>query len=131
LFRLGARFTGALGLLGLVLAVVGVYGVISYIASQRTHEIGIRMALGANRRDVLKLMLKQGLYMVGAGIAVGVLFIIVAAHTISSLPLGVSAADPVTLVLVCCLLAFVGLVASMVPARRAMRIEPLTALKYE
>jgi macrolide transport system ATP-binding/permease protein len=131
LFRLGARFTGALGLLGLILAVVGVYGVISYVASQRTHEIGLRMALGANRIDVLRLILKQGLYLVGAGIATGVLLILVGARALSSLPLGVSAADPVTLVLVSCLLAAVGLAASMIPARRAMRTEPLTALKYE
>jgi putative ABC transport system permease protein len=131
LFRVGAGFTGALGLLGLVLAVVGVYGVISYTASQRTHEIGIRMALGANRADVLKLMLRQGLYLVGAGVITGLLLVFLAARALSSLPLGVSATDPLTLTLASFLLAAVGLLASMIPAKRAMRIEPLSALKYE
>jgi predicted permease len=131
LFRVGAGFTGALGVLGLVLAIVGVYGVISYIASQRTHEIGIRMALGANRTDVLKLMLRQGLYLVGTGVITGLLLVFLAARALSSLPLGVSATDPLTLALASFLLTTVGLLASMIPARRAMRIEPLSALKYE
>jgi predicted permease len=131
LFRVGAGSTGALGLLGLVLAVVGVYGVVSYTASQRTHEIGIRMALGANRADVLKLMLRQGLYLVGSGVVTGLLLVFLAARALSSLPLGVSATDPLTLALASFLLTSVGLLASMIPARRAMRIEPLSALKYE
>lgn len=131
LFRMGSRFTVVLGLLGLVLAVVGVYSVISYAAAQKTHEIGVRMALGAGRGDILKMVLRQGFVLVGAGLVAGLVLTFVAARGIGSLLVGVSPSDPVTLVSVAMLLALVGLVASYIPARRAMNIEPLRALKYE
>ncbi len=131
LARMGTRFSVALGLLGLILALVGVYGVISYVAAQRTHEIGVRLALGANRRDILKMVLRQGLMLVGTGIVAGVILTFFAARGMSSLLVGVSPNDPLTLATVSVLLAIVGLFASFIPARRAMKIEPLKALKYE
>ena len=127
----GARFTVTLGLLGLVLAVVGVYSVISYAAAQKTHEIGVRMALGAGRGDILKMVLRQGFVLVGAGLLAGLALTFLAGRGLGSLLVGVSPSDPVTLVVVALLLAAVGLVASFIPARRAMNIEPLRALKYE
>jgi ABC-type antimicrobial peptide transport system permease subunit len=131
LFRMGSRFTVILGLIGLVLALVGVYSVISYAASQKTHEIGVRMALGAGRGDILKMILRQGLVLVGAGLIAGLVLSFFAARGFGALLVGVSPSDPVTLISVALLLAAVGLVASYIPARRAMNIEPLRALKYE
>ena len=131
LYRMASRFTVILGLLGLVLAVVGVYSVISYAASQKTHEIGVRMALGAGRGDILKMILRQGFVLVGAGLIAGLVMTFLAARGIGSLLVGVSPSDPVTLISVAFLLAAVGLVASYIPARRAMNTEPLRALKYE
>jgi putative ABC transport system permease protein len=131
LYRMGSRFTVVLGLLGLVLALVGVYSVISYAASQKTHEIGVRMALGADRGDILKMVLRQGFVLIGAGLVSGVVLAFLAGRGIGSLLVGVSPSDPVTLISVALLLAAVGLVASYIPARRAMNIEPLRALKYE
>jgi predicted permease len=131
LYRMGSRFTVVLGLLGLVLAIVGVYSVISYAASQKTHEIGVRMALGADRGDILKMVLRQGFVLIGAGLGSGVVLAFLAARGIGSLLVGVSPSDPIILTSVALLLAAVGLVASYIPARRAMNIEPLRALKYE
>jgi predicted permease len=131
LYRMGTRFTVVLGLLGLVLALVGVYSVISYTASQRTHEIGVRMALGAGRGDIMKMVLRQGFVLVGAGVLAGLALTFFAARGLSSLLVGVGPSDPLTLGAVSILLAAVGLVASFIPARRAMNIEPLRALKYE
>lgn len=131
LFRMGTRFTGALGLLGLLLALVGVYGVISYAAAQRTHEIGVRMALGADRLTILKMVLKQGFMLVGGGLVAGLLLTVAATRGIGSLLVGVSPSDPLTLTLAAAFLATVGLLASFIPARRAMNVEPLKALKYE
>jgi predicted permease len=131
LYRMGSRFTVVLGLLGLVLALVGVYSVISYAAAQKTHEIGVRMALGADRGDIMKMVLRQGFVLIGAGLVSGVALAFLVARGIGSLLVGVSPSDPVTLISVALLLAAVGLVASYIPARRAMNIEPLRALKYE
>jgi predicted permease len=131
LSRLGSRFSVALGLIGLLLALVGLYGVISYVAAQRTHEIGVRMALGADRNDILKLVLRQGIRLVGGGVLVGLVLTFIAARGMSSLLVGVSPSDPLTLGVVSILLAFVGVIASLIPARRAMKVEPLRALKYE
>ncbi len=130
-YRMGTRFSGALGVLGLILAVVGVYGVISYAAALRTHEIGVRMALGASRGTILAMVLKQGLKLVGAGVAAGLVLTLVATRGITSLLVDVSPIDPLTLTVVSLLLACVGLLASFIPARRAMNVEPLRALKYE
>ncbi len=131
LYRMGSRFTVVLGLLGLGLALVGVYSVISYAASQKTHEIGVRMALGAGRGDILKMVVRQGFILVGAGLLAGLVLTFLAARGIVSLLVGVSPSDPVTFISVALLLAAVGLLASYIPARRAMNIEPLRALKHE
>lgn len=131
LFRLAAGLAAALGLLGLTLAIVGVYGVISYSVSQRTHEIGIRMALGAQRSEVLKMILRQGFVIVAAGLVLGCLSAFAAARLISNMLVGVSAADPATYSAVILILALVALLACYIPARRAMRVDPMVALRYE
>jgi len=131
LFRMGTRFSGALGLLGLVLALVGVYGVISYAAAQRTHEIGVRMAMGANRRDILAMVLRQGAKLVGIGLALGLVITFAATRGIANMLVGIGPNDPLTLSAVAVLLAVVGLVASLIPALRAMKVDPMKALQYE
>ncbi len=130
-FHLASKLTAALGLLGLALALVGVYGVISYVASQRTHEIGVRMALGASRGKILGMVLRQGLMLVGVGVLVGLALAYLAARGMSNFLVGVSPGDPLTFALVAVFLTAVGLLASYIPARRAMNVEPLKALKYE
>jgi len=129
-FKIGALLAAALGILGLTLALVGVYGVISFAASQKTHEIGVRMALGAQRLDVLKMIFGQGLWIVGIGLAIGVVAALGASRLMGQF-LAVSATDPVTYITVCALLAFVALIACYVPARRAMEVDPMVALRYE
>jgi len=130
-FRLGAQLSGTMGLLGLLLAVVGVYSVVSYAAAQRTHEIGIRMALGAESRDVLKMVLSRSLVMIAIGVAVGLLISFAGARAIASLLVGVSPSDPVTFGGVMLLLLGVALLACLIPAYRATRVDPLVALRYE
>ncbi len=115
----------------LVLGVVGIYGVISYIVSQRTHEIGVRMALGADRRDVRWMVLRQGVILAGIGVIVGLVSAVGLTRLMSSLLYGVEATDPVTFVAVAALLTAVALVASYVPAVRASRTDPLVALRCE
>jgi predicted permease len=129
LLRMGALFGGGLGLLGLALALVGVYGVVSYAASQRTQEIGVRMALGAQRGDVIRLVLGRGLLLVGIGIAAGVAAAAAAARVISGLLFGISALDPITFVAVPLLLGAMALLASYIPALRATRVDPVVALR--
>ncbi len=131
LYRMSTRFSGALGLVGLMLAMVGVYGVISFAAAQRTHEIGVRMALGASRTDILKMILRQGLFLIGGGVIAGLLLTFLAGRGLNSLLVGVSGSDPITLVLASFLLAAVGFLASFIPARRAMNVEPLRALRFD
>jgi putative ABC transport system permease protein len=131
IFRFGAQITTLLGLLGLALAVVGVYGVVSYSAAQRTHEIGIRMALGAGRGDILKMVLRQGLTVVGVGVAAGLLAAFAGTRAIAKLFVGTSPTDPLTYFSVAILLTGVALLACWIPARRATRVDPLIALRYE
>jgi macrolide transport system ATP-binding/permease protein len=131
LLKLGAVFGGALGLLGLLLALVGVYGVVSYAASQRTQEIGVRMALGAGRSEILRLVLGRGLILVLAGIGVGVAIALSVSRLIANLLFNVSPADPVTFVGVPLLLGTMALAASYIPAFRATRIDPAIALRGE
>lgn len=131
LFRLAAIAAAVMGFLGLVLAIVGVYGVISYSVSQRTNEIGIRMALGAGSDDILKLVSAQGLRLVGFGVTVGLLAAWALSRAMKSLLVGVSATDPLTFASVAVLLALVAFAACLIPARRAASVDPLIALRYE
>jgi putative ABC transport system permease protein len=131
IFEVGAGLTATLGLLGLVLAVVGVYGVVSYMATQRIHEIGIRMALGAQRRDILRTVFRQGLSIVAIGVGAGLIGALAAARLVRNFLVGVGGADPLTYAAVSCLLVLVALFACWVPARRATRVDPLVALRYE
>jgi putative ABC transport system permease protein len=131
IFQIGAGLTAALGLLGLLLAVVGVYGVVSYVTAQRTHEIGIRTALGAQRVDVLKMVLGQGLVIVGLGIGIGVLAAAAAGRVVRNFLVGVSPTDPLTYGVVSFVLVLIASFACWIPARRATRVDPLVALRYE
>jgi putative ABC transport system permease protein len=117
--------------LALILGAIGIYGVISYSVVQRTHEIGIRMALGAPRCEVFRLVVGEGLKLAGIGIAIGVVAAFGLARVMSSLLYAVSATDFETFAGVAILLALVALLACYVPARRAMRVDPIVALKYE
>jgi len=130
-FRFGAQLTSTMGLLGLILAVVGVYSVVSYAAVQRTHEIGIRMALGAAPRDILRMVLSQSVVVVGVGLAVGLAAAFAGTRAIASLIVGVRPTDATTFVTVVILLAVIAMVACWIPARRATRVNPLVALRYE
>ncbi len=131
----GRRFTGLLlGIfagLALILAAVGIYGVASYAVSQRTHEIGLRMALGADRRQVLAMVTGSAMKMALAGIATGAVMAIAATRALRTLLFGVSASDPLTFGAVSLLLLLVTLLASYLPARRATRVDPMIALRYE
>jgi putative ABC transport system permease protein len=130
-YNLGAQLTGTIGLLGLVLAIVGVYSVVSYAAVQRTHEIGIRVALGASHIDILRMVLGQSILIVGIGIAVGLGISLAATRLLAGFLTGVSPTDPVTFASVIALLTTVALVACWFPAHRATRVNPLVALRYE
>ncbi len=129
--RACAGVFGLLGLIGLILAAVGLYGVISYTASQRTHEIGIRMALGANPFQVLRLVLRQGLILTCIGVAIGLAAALAATRVLSVMLYGVSPTDPLTFASIVTLLVSVALAACWIPARRAMRVDPMVALRYE
>ena len=129
--RMGALLLGGFGLLALLLASVGLYGVMSYSVSRRTREIGIRMALGAERRDVLRLVLREGMTLVAAGLALGLVAAFSATRLLAGFLYGVSTTDPSAFVAVAALLALVALAASLVPALRAARVDPLEALRYE
>ena len=130
LFRLAATVAAVMGFLGLTLAIVGVYGVVSYSVSRRTHEIGIRVAVGAGRNDILKLVCRQGLELIGAGVCAGLLAAWALARAVASLLLNVRPADPVTFVSVAALIILVALAACLIPAYRATRIDPNSALRY-
>ena len=130
-----SRFTTLLlscfAAVALVLACIGIYGVMAYSVAQRTQEIGIRIALGAQRADVLRMVLRQGFRLAGIGVAIGAAAAVAVARLMTTLLYGVSAGDPLTFIGVTALLACVALMACYIPARRAMRIDPLAALRYE
>ena len=131
LLRMGALFGGALGLLGLALALVGVYGVVSYAASQRTQEIGVRMALGATAQSVFRLVLGQALKLVGIGVVLGVVIAGMLTRLLETLLFETAPLDPVTFAATAVVLMLVATLASYVPARRSTRVAPIEALRAE
>jgi predicted permease len=129
--RLGALVLGAFGAIGALLASLGLYGVVSYLVSQRTAEIGIRIALGASAANVRGLVVRRGMGLTAVGLLVGLLGALLAARLVSGFLFGVSASDPVILTTVSLLFAAVALLASWVPAARAARVDPMRALRSE
>src|SRR5205085_12691827 len=123
-----ALWLASFALIALTLAVGGIYAVLSYVVGRRRHEIGIRMALGAQRQQVLRLVVRQGLRLVAVGLALGVPAAYLASRVLSSLLVGVTASDPRTYLGVIAVLTFTGLVAAWIPARRAARVAPSIAL---
>ena len=129
--RFSMEIIGLFALTALLLAGLGIYGVISYLVSERTHEIGIRLALGAQRSDILRMVVRQGLGLAIAGAAVGLVCALIVSHLMAGLLYGVRPSDPVTFVGVALLLIGVALLACYIPARRAIRVDPLVALRHD
>jgi ABC-type antimicrobial peptide transport system permease subunit len=128
---LTVQLVGAMGVIGLVLAAIGLFGVISYSVTRRTREIGVRMALGANRGDVMRLVLARASLLAGIGIAAGVGLALAVGSTLSSVLYGVSVRDPLTFVAATTTMALVALLAAAIPARRAVTVDPIHALRAE
>jgi hypothetical protein len=130
-----ARVTGWLlgvsGILAVVMTAIGLFGVIAYLVSQRTHEIGVRMALGARRTDVLKMVMGQGLRLTGIGLGIGLGAALGAARLLGPLLYGIGADDPATMMAVAVGLAVIAMTACYLPARKAMNVDPSVALRYE
>jgi putative ABC transport system permease protein len=129
--NMAATFSLAFGVLAVLLSAVGLYSVMAYVVSQRTREVGIRMALGAERSHVMKMITKQGMWLAGVGVVIGLLLALVMVRVVGALLIGVSGYDVGIFVIVPLLLAVVAFVACYLPARRATKVDPLTALRYE
>ena len=129
--RVVAVLLSVFGVSALLLATIGIYGVVAFAVAQRTHEIGIRIALGADRRDILKLIVGQGMVLIVIGAGIGLALALTATQLLKSLLFGVSATDPLTFASVVFGLVGTALLACYVPARRAMKVDPLVALRYE
>jgi putative ABC transport system permease protein len=131
----GRRFNmvmlGVFAVLALTLAAVGIYGIVAYSVTERTHEIGVRLALGAQRRDVVAMVVRHGMLMALAGTGVGLTAAFAVVRVMSELLYGISAADPATFIVIPVLLLAVALAACYIPARRATRVDPMIALRAE
>jgi putative ABC transport system permease protein len=129
--NMAASFSVAFAVVAILLSAVGLYSVMAYVVSQRTREVGIRMALGANRGDVMKMITRQGMRLAATGVVIGLVLSLALAQVLSSLLIGVSGYDVTIFILVPVLLSTVALVACYLPARRATKVDPLVALRYE
>jgi hypothetical protein len=129
--RVGVSVSGSLGLVGILLAAIGIYGVTAYAVTRRTREIGIRMALGARRADVIRMILREGMSLTVIGSAIGLILSVAASRLLSGYLLGLSSVDPITFTGAAILFADVGLLACYIPARRATQIHPTEALRAE
>ncbi len=129
--RLFGKLFGSFAVIGLVMASVGIYAVIAQASSNRTQEIGVRVALGASVRNILMLVMRRGLWQIGAGMVLGLAAAIPASHLLKAVPLGVSTSDPRVLLVVTTVLVVVGLFACWIPARRAANLDPVKAIRYE
>jgi predicted permease len=129
--RMGANLLGVMGILAVILAAVGLYGVIAYAVSQRTQEMGIRLALGAAPRDLLKMVLRQGVVITSIGLAIGLALAFAATGFMRSMLPGIAPRDPLTFIAVPLVLMAIAVVAALIPARRAGSVDPVVALRYE
>jgi putative ABC transport system permease protein len=129
--RFSLELLGVFAAAALLLAAIGIYGVMSYSFSQRTHEVGVRVALGAQRLDILRMAISEGMFVVAIGLLLGLAGTLAVTRVFQSMLFGVNATDPFTLVVVAGILAAVALLACYIPARRATRVDPLTALRVE
>lgn len=129
--RCSAMFASLLGALGLLLASVGIYGTVSYAVVRRTREVGIRMALGARKRDVIAMILRETTRPVIAGLAIGMIGAVFATHLMRAILFGVSTFDPISFIGVSILFFLITMLAAWLPARRAARVDPMIALRYE